>query len=89
MYDFADREMSYRAFGEEGHNACNIRDIIDERNSLVSCEEEQKTLDKLGYNATNDELMTFSEYIWDLEPATLTAYDAFRESLPGTWRMVA
>lgn len=89
MYHFADREMSYRAFGEEGHNACNIRDIIDERNSLVSCEEEQQTLDKLGYNATNDELMTFSEYIWDLEPATLTAYDAFRESLPGTWRMVA
>lgn len=85
--DFADREMSFRAFGEEGHDAFNVRSHIAERNAEVSFEEEKATMNKLGYSASLDELMTFSEYIWDLEPATLTAYDAFRESLPKAWRV--
>lgn len=87
--NFDDREMSYRAFGEEGHDANTVREMILERNAEVSHIDEQETMDKLGYSATLDELMTFTEYIWDLEPANLVAYEAFKESLPASWRVVA
>jgi hypothetical protein len=30
---------------------------------------------------------TFREYVWSLDPAVLTDYDAFRASLPPTWRV--
>jgi hypothetical protein len=85
--NFTDREMSYRAYGTDGYDANTVRANIAEKNAEVSFEEEQETLNKLGYKATLDELMTFTEYLWDLEPATLTAYEAFKESLPTTWRV--
>jgi hypothetical protein len=85
--NFTDREMSYRAYGTDGYDANTVRANIADKNAEVSFEEEQETLNKLGYKATLDELMTFTEYLWDLEPATLTAYEAFKESLPTTWRV--
>ncbi|APG78083.1 RNA-dependent RNA polymerase [Wenzhou weivirus-like virus 1] len=85
--DYVDRECSIRCFGFDGHSAKEVRERIEERNLGVTHQDEQKTLEMLGFKATHDELMTFTEHIWDLEPATLTAYQAFRESLPASWRM--
>ncbi|APG78118.1 RNA-dependent RNA polymerase [Beihai weivirus-like virus 4] len=84
--DFEDREMSYRAFGEAGYKANDVREQVQARNLEVTPEKEQETLRALGYQATHDEIMTFREYIWSLEPAALVAYDSFRESLPPSWR---
>jgi hypothetical protein len=85
--DFTDREMSIRAFGEDGFSASAVRQQIRERNVEVSPLEEMTTMARLGYRATNDEVATFREYVWSLDPAVLTDYDAFRASLPPAWRV--
>lgn len=84
--NFQDREMSIRACGKEGHGAEEIRETIRNRNVGVSPQDELITLRALGYPATSDEIDTFSEYIWSMEPSTLTDYESFRDSLPPTWR---
>jgi hypothetical protein len=85
--DFEDREMSFRAFGEDGHSAQEVRAGVRERNLVVTPQEELATLKALGYSATHDEIATFREYVWSMDPSVLTDYDSFRESLPPTWRV--
>jgi hypothetical protein len=86
MSNFQDREMSLRSFGEDGHSAADVRARIRERNVTVSPDEEQTTLNALGYSATHDEIATFTEYAWTMDPHVLTDYDSFKESLPPSWR---
>jgi len=89
MSNFSDREMSMRVCGEEGMGANQIRAMIEERNLPITPQEEMVTMKGLGYDASHDELLTFSEYVWDLEPATLLAYEEFKASLPAAWRVGA
>jgi hypothetical protein len=84
--NFDDREMSIRSFGEEGYKANDVREKVRTRNMDVTPDQELETLAALGYPATHDEITTFTEHVWSLEPATLVDYDSFRESLPPTWR---
>lgn len=84
--NFDDREMSIRAYGEDGHGAREVRELIQQRNLGVTVQDEQDVLNALGYTATHDEVQTFQEYIWSMDPHVLTDYDSFRESLPPSWR---
>lgn len=84
--NFKDREMSIRAFGEDGFGANEVRERIKERNLLVTPQQEMETMAALGVEATSDEISTFFEYGWSLDPQVLTNYDAFRASLPLSWR---
>lgn len=84
--DFHDREMSIRATGEDGIGAGTIRGMIKERNIGVSPQDELEVLAALGVSATSDEIATFQEYVWSMDPHVLTDYDSFRESLPPSWR---
>lgn len=85
--NFQDREMSIRATGLEDHSAADVRKAIEEKNAGISPQQEMETLKALGYGCTWDELATFREYVWDMTPACLTNYDAFRASLPPSWRV--
>jgi len=85
--NFQDLEMSFRAFGEDGFGAREVREKIRERNLGATFSCEQTVLDAVGCSATESELSTFSEFIWSMEPEVLTDYDSFRESLPVSWRM--
>lgn len=84
--DFSDREMSIRAFGEDGFSANAVRTQIMERNIGITPDEELVTMAALGYAATQDEVATFMEYGWSLDPHVLLDYEAFRGSLPPSWR---
>jgi hypothetical protein len=84
--NFEDREMSMRSFGEAGFKADDVRERIRSRNLEVTPDQELETLAALGCPATHDEILTFTEYVWSLEPATLVEYGSFRESLPPSWR---
>jgi len=84
--DFEDREMSIRAYGEDGHGANEVRAQIRANNITVTIQDELETMKALGYDATYDEMRTFTEYIWSMEPHVLQDYEAFRESLPPSWR---
>lgn len=84
--DFQDREMSIRAFGDDGFGAKAVREQIRERNMGVTPQEEMKIMEVLGYDATHGEIATFQEYVWSMDPHVLTDYDSFRESLPPSWR---
>lgn len=84
--NFSDREMSLRAFGEDGYGANEVRALINDRNLGITPQDEMATLKALGYPATHDEIQTFTEYGWSLDPSVLTDYDAFKASLPPTWR---
>jgi hypothetical protein len=84
--NFSDREMSIRSFGDEGHGAREVREQIRERNIGVTPQDEMVTLEALCYNATHEEIATFSEYVWSLDPHVLMDYGSFRSSLPPSWR---
>jgi len=84
--NFEDREMSIRSYGEDGHGADEVRAMIRERNVGVTPQEEGKVLDALGYSATPDEIASFREYVWSMDPHVLTDYASFKESLPPSWR---
>lgn len=84
--DFQDREMSIRSHGEEGHSANEVRAQIMANNAGITIQTEMATMKALGYEATFDEMQTFSEYIWSMEPSVLEDYEAFRQSLPPNWR---
>jgi len=60
--------------------------MIRERNVGVTPQEEGKVLDALGYSATPDEIASFREYVWSMDPHVLTDYASFKESLPPSWR---
>lgn len=85
-WQLKDREMSIRAYGEDGYAAQDVRDLIKDRNVGVSPQEEMEVMNALGYNATDDEIATFMEYEWSMDVDVLQNYDAFRASLPPTWR---
>jgi hypothetical protein len=84
--DFEDREMSIRSYGEDGHSAKEVRTMIRERNNGITPQDEIATLSALGCSATFDEIATFREYVWSMDPHVLTDYDSFKESLPPSWR---
>lgn len=85
--NFQDREMSIRAFGDDGYGAKEVREQVRSRNVGVSPEEELATMKALGYDATFDQIATFSEYVWSMDPQVLMDYGSFRESLPPAWRV--
>jgi len=85
-WQLKDREMSFRAYGEDGHSAQEVRDLIKERNAGVSPQEEMEVMEALGYHATDDEIRTFVEYEWSMDVDVLQNYAAFRASLPPSWR---
>ncbi len=84
--NFQDREMSIRSFGEEGHSANDVRAMIRERNIGITPQDEMATLEALGCPATHDEVATFTEYVWSMDPHVLTDYAGFKASLPPSWR---
>jgi hypothetical protein len=84
--EVADREMSMRAFGEEGHGSTEIVRVVQERNLGVSPDEEADTLKALRCESTADEMDAFRCRVWSLEPSQLLDYDGFTRSLPVTWR---
>ena len=89
LRNFEDREMSFRAFGEDGHDAFGVSELIMENLAEVSNEEEAENLKRLGYDATRDEMMTFTEHGWELSADVLVRYDEFKASLPASWRVDA
>lgn len=82
----ADREMSMRTFGEDGHGSTEIEDMIISENASVTPTDELVTLGKLGYGTTPDDLDRFKTHVWSMDPAFLTDYAGFRSSLPPNWR---
>lgn len=82
--DVADREMSIRAVGEDGHTFNEIEESIELKNSLVTPTDERETMEALGYHATWAQLDAFRLYPWDLE--TACDMTKFLDSLPPSWR---
>lgn len=82
--DVVDREMSMRVMGEEGHSFTAIEGVIETQNLAVTPTEEAANLKALGYDATFEELDTFTVQSWTFEG--IGDYEGHRASLPVSWR---
>lgn len=80
--NFHDREMSIRA-GLEGESSSKIVAWIEEQNLPIDPGAEKRTLDCLNYSCSDEELLLFTVYDWDL--ATVDDYSGFAGALPASW----
>lgn len=81
--NFHDREMSIRA-GMEGKSKQDIVSYIKELNGAVDPHIEKGRLFAMQYTCTDEELLLFTTYAWDI--ATVDDYAGFAGSLPAAWR---
>jgi hypothetical protein len=83
--DYDDREMAMHIGGVETMSAEDVRDKIDLQNASVSANDEDRTLRRLVYGATDDELTAYRKYPWHFE--VLGDFDGYFRSLPKAWRI--
>jgi len=82
--EVADREMSMRVMGEEGHNFTAIEETIESQNLQVTPTQEAANLAALLCPATWKELDAFTLHPWTFEG--IGEFEAHRASLPVSWR---
>jgi hypothetical protein len=78
-----DHELRMRT-GEDSVEG--ILDLIQNANAVVSPEEENALLVKLGRDITQVERDAFEAYCWDCDMKATTSYGEFSNSLPAKWR---
>jgi len=82
-HEVADREMSMRVYGEEGHHFTEIEEYIELQNLAVTPMEELQNLQAVRCPATPEELDTFVLYPWRFE--NVDNFDEMLTSLPASW----
>jgi hypothetical protein len=78
-----DHELRMRT-GED--SVGSILELIENANAVVSPEDENALLAKLGRDITQVERDAFEAYCWDWEMKATTSHSEFYNSLPAKWR---